>query len=374
MQAYSYPIEQAIVQFPIVAILFTIPYMFYNYRKYGSVYLFRSFVLFSFVLYLQCAYYLVILPLPDRASVVNKTGPFMQLIPFNFVGEFFSKTTLQLFNVSTYLPAIKQGVFLQPLFNVVITIPFGVYLHYYFRANWKKVLIFTFLLSLFFEITQLTGLYGFYAKPYRLFDVDDLMLNTAGGMLGYLVSRYLTFFLPSREKIDQKAYEKSLKVTYTRRFFAFMIDWVVLATLVLLVGVFVQSALLSVAIELLYFIGLQAYRNGKTLGKWFVQIKTTMVDTEKPLLLGLIKKYGSVYAILLFLQFSNNFSDITKGISNIAAFLLVVFLFFFIPIDYIKSFKRGRRTWYEMFSGTQNTSTVKAPQTDIPEEVEPVQG
>ena len=33
--------------------------------------------------------------------------------------------------------------------------------------------IFSFLLSLFFEVTQLTGLYFLYPGSYRLFDVDD---------------------------------------------------------------------------------------------------------------------------------------------------------------------------------------------------------
>ena|GEM_PF-4075623 len=72
------------------------------------------------------------------------------------------------------------------------------------KANWEKALTLSFLLSLFFELTQLTGLYCFYATPFRLFDVDDLIRNTAGGMAGYFLSRYFTFFLPSREDIDKR--------------------------------------------------------------------------------------------------------------------------------------------------------------------------
>lgn len=112
MQAYAYPVEQALVQFPVIAVLLTIPYMFINYRKYGSVSLLRSVIWFSFLLYLQCAYYLVILPLPDPADTANSTGPFTQLIPFHFITEFVTNTDLQLLDFSTYLPALKQGVFL----------------------------------------------------------------------------------------------------------------------------------------------------------------------------------------------------------------------------------------------------------------------
>lgn len=111
------------------------------------------------------------------------------------------------------------------MLNIVITFPFGVYLSYYFKAKWKKVLLFTFLLSLFFEITQLTGLYGIYNHPYRLFDVDDLLLNTFGGMVGYLLSRYITFFLPSREALDRASLKKGETVSYLRRGFAMIIDF-----------------------------------------------------------------------------------------------------------------------------------------------------
>ncbi|GAA0226871.1 hypothetical protein GCM10008921_09530 [Metaclostridioides mangenotii] len=64
--------------------------------------------------------------------------------------------------------------------------PLGISLRYFFKRNLKQTLIITFLVSLFFELTQLTGLYGIYIAPYRIFDVDDLMLNKLGGYIGYL--------------------------------------------------------------------------------------------------------------------------------------------------------------------------------------------
>ena len=58
-----------------------------------------------------------------------------------------------------------------------MTMPFGVYLRYYFCYHWRKTLQLSFLLSLFFELTQLSGLYFVYPGSYRLFDVDDLIVN-----------------------------------------------------------------------------------------------------------------------------------------------------------------------------------------------------
>ena len=71
---------------------------------------------------------------------------------------------------------------------------------------------YTFLLSLFFELTQLTGLNFIYPRQYRLFDVDDLMINMLGGILGYFIMNKLKVLLPSREEIND-----SVKVSVLRK-------------------------------------------------------------------------------------------------------------------------------------------------------------
>jgi uncharacterized RDD family membrane protein YckC len=56
-------------------------------------------------------------------------------------------------------------------------------------------------LSLAFELTQLTGIWGIYAVRYRTFDVDDLIANTAGAALGWALAP-LVFLLPARQYHD----------------------------------------------------------------------------------------------------------------------------------------------------------------------------
>ena len=102
-----------------------------------------------------------------------------------------------------------------------MTIPFGMYLKYYFKCNLKKTILFSFLLSLFFELTQLTGLYFIYPKAYRLFDVDDLLMNTLGGIVGYSLLNLINKFLPTREEIDKKAIEEGKNVSGLRRIILF---------------------------------------------------------------------------------------------------------------------------------------------------------
>lgn len=368
MEVYLYPVHEALIAFPVTAMLFTLPYMFINYRKYGSVLILRSIIWFSFILYLQCAYYLVILPLPDPASVADNPGPFMQLVPFHFVSEFLRGTSLDLSDLSTLLPALKEPVVLQPLFNLLLTLPFGVYLAYYFKAKWKKVLLFSFLLSVFFEVTQLTGLYGIYAKPYRLFDVDDLLLNTLGGMAGYALSRYFTFFLPSREDIDKKAFKKGEQVSYPRRFFALIIDFFVMLVLETAVGFIIPLGTWGAsAVELLYLIGLQYLWNGKTVGKRFVRIRTASIDGKRLPLRRLAVKYTPIYIFLFVTKFSNIFSASATATAVISIWLLVFVMLFlvFMFVDFILSYKRGKRLWYELLSRTRNVSTI---QQKIPSE------
>lgn len=72
-------------------------------------------------------------------------------------------------------------------------------------------------LRLFFELTQLTGLYFIYPKPYRFFEVDDLIPSTIGGMLGFAVAPLLNVFLPKRDELDEKVLRRSMQVSIVRR-------------------------------------------------------------------------------------------------------------------------------------------------------------
>lgn len=114
---------------------------------------------------------------------------------------------------------------------------------------------YTFLLSLFFELTQLTGLYFIYSRPYRLFDVDDLMINMLGGILGYFIMNKLKVLLPSREEIND-----SVKVSVLRKITSILID------------IFINNKIINYIILIIYFVIIPTINN-KTIGMSFVNIK-----------------------------------------------------------------------------------------------------
>ena len=77
---YLNSIKAAMLFFPVLALLITLPYMIINYRKYGSVNKLRTLILYSFILYLLTIYLLVILPLPDKDSIHNNYGEMLNLV------------------------------------------------------------------------------------------------------------------------------------------------------------------------------------------------------------------------------------------------------------------------------------------------------
>ena len=83
---YIISIKTAILVFPFIALLFSIPFILHQYHKYGSINPFRVLIVYSFILYMITIFFLVILPLPERNEVVYKPN-MIKLIPFGFVND-----------------------------------------------------------------------------------------------------------------------------------------------------------------------------------------------------------------------------------------------------------------------------------------------
>ncbi|MDR2354689.1 MAG: VanZ family protein [Clostridiales Family XIII bacterium] len=359
MDAYFLPIGTAAWQFPIIAALLTLPYAVYSYRKYGAVSAYRSLLLFSMLFYLQCAFYLVILPLPDPSEVAKMTGPYAELTPFRNVYDFIVKSSFDPARPSTWLRALRESYFLEPLFNLTLTIPFGVYLAYYFRKSLKKVILFSFLLSAFFELTQLTGLFFLYPRPYRLFDINDLLLNTLGGVCGCLIYTRFLQKLPSKRRIDERSLEKSARVGFVRRLVALLIDSLVILAIDLLLGLFAGGGV-PYSGSLVFFVYYPAFAlalRGRTPGKLLVKIRIERIDGGVSPHLSICLRYVLRNAFLLALQFLSHLIpeiETRQQAVFVVVFLLAVAFSF---VDLCLSFRRGRRLWYEMLSKTRNASS-----------------
>ena len=279
MGGYIEALEQAAILFPILAVLFTIPYIAWNYHKYGSVLSLRILIVYSFILYMLCAYCLVILPLPTGDAAANLSGHQAQLVPFTFLGDIARESDAVLSQPRTWLTVFNSNAFLTTLFNLFLTMPFGMYLRYYFRCGWKRTLVYSLLLSLFFELTQLSGLYFIYSGSYRLFDVDDLIVNTCGSMIGFVLARIAMRFLPSREELDRESFVRGRRVSLLRRIVAFIYDEIAYAVLFIVVFLIwtanfgTMSVWVYALIWLAYFALCPIVLRGQTIGHRLTKLR-----------------------------------------------------------------------------------------------------
>ena len=219
MSQYLEALRQAMVIYPMIVVLFTVPYIAWSYHKYGSVLSLRVLVVYSFLLYLLCVYCLVILPLPTPEKAAALHGHKAQLIPFSFLADIVKQAEIQPGQPASWLHIFTGSAFWTTIFNLFMTMPFGIYLRYYFCYHWRKTLRLSFLLSLFFELTQLSGLYFVYPGSYRLFDVDDLIVNTAGSMIGFALAGPVSRLLPTRQELDTVSFQRGASISFTRACF-----------------------------------------------------------------------------------------------------------------------------------------------------------
>ena len=355
MEVYLEPIKIAFLIFPFLAFLITLPYLLLQYHKYGSVPLIRSSIVYTFILYLLSAYFLVILPLPSKEEVLTMPTKIPQLIPLSFLKDFINAFK----ESSSIIFFLKSSIVYTTLFNIALTIPFGVYLRYYFKKKWYVTIIYTFLLSLFFEITQASGLYGIYPKAYRLFDVDDLIINTLGGTLGYLITPIITCFLPERDEIDKMSYKKGKIVSIYRRLLAFLIDIFVFTTLMFVILVlltllnhdnFMIALILSIFI---YYIILPTLTT-TTLGKYLVKIKLNNNNKYKHL--SIFLRQVILYFLIVFSPIIViNYNNYINGLILLFYILFLVYSYFEI---FFKFFGRKKPLIYERLTKTENISTV----------------
>ncbi len=129
-----------------------------------------------FVLYIVCAvHFLFFSDLMDRTMVSDEYR--YNLIPFLEIRRFLTNVNL----------VGKKSLLINVAGNVVCFMPFGYLLPTITKNKIVKnvfgVVLLTFLFSLSVETIQLVTKVG-------AFDVDDLILNTVGGLLGYILMRF----------------------------------------------------------------------------------------------------------------------------------------------------------------------------------------
>lgn len=361
MSNFIYDIQLGFLAFPLVALLLAVPYALYQYRRFGAISIWKTFVVFTFILYCLCAVSLIVFPLPADHSAVVESARTPQLHPFHVIEQIHETTDFSLSDRSTWGPALRSPVVYEAIFNVMLTVPLGAYLCYLFRCRWWMALLIGMATTLLFETSQLTGLFGLYAHPYRLFDVDDLILNTAGTMLGFWLMIPLAWALPSMDEVNEQARERgSSRVSLTRRALAAVVDLTVLAVLFVLAwivlsptdaqiakalavdpsragaktlafrfigGLFadpMSALLLALGIGAVLFAVIPMASKGRTIGKTLVGIRIVKADGDDAPAWGYWVRYlASAFFLLIPVALVLLAPEEIEGVSNNTLFQIV---------------------------------------------------
>ncbi|MGG0754217.1 VanZ family protein [Brevibacillus laterosporus] len=388
MGAYLVPIQTALFIFLFVAFILTVPYMIFSYRRYGYINKYRVIFLSSFLFYALCAFFLVILPLPniiDTCSIQSPGTVYYNLRPFSFVQDFLKETNLVWSKPATYLSALRERAFLQAAFNFLLLLPLGVYVRYFFKKGWKFALGVGFITSLFFELTQLTALYGFYTCPYRLFDIDDLMLNTTGAVTGFFLAPFLLIMFPPKDQLDQGINLDEKPVGYIHRLLAFLIDSLIVEQLTsLFTALFIkdtsstnwsnstfQYPLITFTCFIVYFIGITYLCKGQTIGLWLLRLRLVSTAREKLTIKDISKRNVTLYIGNIAITSVGYF--ILNGLPTSLSYYPLLYIMIFGVVFLYQSLlvlhflliilRKKRQFYYETISQTRIVRKIKRHKT-----------
>lgn len=130
-------------------------------KNKSKINLHNELMMFLFGIYVLCIFYVVTFQDVDWST--SNFIPFREIFRYEFGSRLFFKNVIG---------------------NMIMFSPYGFFIGYFIRTNKISVVAFlSILLSLSIETTQL--IIG------RVFDVDDIMLNLVGAVIGFLIYKVL---------------------------------------------------------------------------------------------------------------------------------------------------------------------------------------
>lgn len=283
MSATLFPAVAAVVFGAILALVLAVPFTAIQYRRRGGLTVGIVLLDVIVLLYLVALITYTLLPLPPRvADFCTVHGAAPQLMPGRFVDDIARESASRGGGVTSYL---KNPALLQVAFNVALFVPLGMVVRHFSRRPIAVVALVGLGVSLAIETTQLTGDWFLYPCAYRLFDVDDLIANTTGALLGTLLAPILRL-IPGQAAMNRG---DARPVTVLRRLLGMLCDWLVVtlgAVAVVFVYVVVTSdradippaadTFLRLAAGPLIFAAVQlvwVLATGRTIGETIVRIE-----------------------------------------------------------------------------------------------------
>ncbi|MHC2998288.1 VanZ family protein [Microbacterium sp. HJ5] len=215
----------------VAGVVLFVPFVAVSFRRRGGLSLGRFALWFAALVYVMAVWTYTVLPLPDPDAVVCVPS---NLELFAFVDDVRGATLRP-------ASAFTDPAALQVLLDVLLFVPFGFLVRV---LGGRGIVVATLAglgLSAFIELTQLTGVWSLYPCAYRVFDVDDLVTNTVGAMIGSL----LALSVPRHHRGMGRAADadRPRPVTRARRLLGMACDALAAWLVFLAVGVVLQLVL-----------------------------------------------------------------------------------------------------------------------------------
>ncbi|MDD7945506.1 VanZ family protein [Microbacterium sp. NE2HP2] len=215
----------------LVGLVLFVPFVAVQYRRAGRLTAGQLVLWGAALVYFFAIWTYTLLPLPDPSSM-RCAGSNLNL--FELVDDIRGAAQRAGGSPRAFL---SDSAFLQLALNVLLFLPLGFFVRVLARRGILVAFTSGLGISLIVEFTQLTGVWGVYPCAYRVFDVDDLLTNTVGAVIGSI----LALLVPRRPVSEEP--DAPRPVTRGRRILAMVCDLLAYSLVGIFVSVGIQAAL-----------------------------------------------------------------------------------------------------------------------------------
>ncbi|OKL46465.1 hypothetical protein BSR28_08060 [Boudabousia liubingyangii] len=223
-----------------ISILAFAPVLIWQYRRYGSFFAGRLLWTVATFVYVSALIAYTLFPLPDTSGgYCEGRGHTLILDPtVYFIDMWHHLRGLPLLQIITSFDVMQM------VLNVLLFVPLGMICSDFLIWKFWPSVGFGFLVSSLVELTQYTGNFGLTSCQYRVADVNDLITNTLGTALGYLIALLIPRFVESPKYLRTRRH-LARPVTRWRRLAGMFLDYVILNIVILATGLLIGMVVVA---------------------------------------------------------------------------------------------------------------------------------
>ncbi|MEV8437208.1 VanZ family protein [Actinosynnema sp. NPDC051121] len=345
LSSYLESVRTGFAAFVGVGVLVLLPLVALHYYRFGRVEPRRAVVLYGLLAYGLVALALIFLPFPS--SLVCTGERMLSTTPFQWVTDM--RYNMAANGRSGVGAVVTSTAFVQQAFNVALFVPLGVVLRKAYGRGPLAVLAIGLGISLAVEVVQYTGNLGTYPCPYRIADVDDLISNTTGSLLGWMIAP-VALVVPSVPDPDASTAPLDT-VTVPHRLLALLVDAIILVVATHLV--FGDNLWWLVALTVAIRVLLPS-ATGRTPGGWLLRYRLRRTDGTRanPLRITLRELLG-VTGLVTYAAVAPSNWWFAVDLAVLAVFVLGAFA---LPV-----FRRDQRGLPDLAADTRAIPTAVTP-------------